>query len=96
MEFSLKKKIAIKKSIDITSMMPKAGRSNSLIAVGQKLFDLAGMGISSKGITFGNRGFMYSPIGKKWGASAWYGKQDKGMGFKGGDYDYGVQVSRSL
>ena len=82
--------------------MPKQTLTQSL---GQKLYDALGLKLSKEGVTFGEKGFAYSPISKKWEVSAWYEKQKPGVGFtgkefkrgfKGGDYNFGLKVGRKF
>ena len=68
----------------------------SIETIGQKLFNLAGISVSSKGMEFGGGGSINAPIGDKWGASAWYQKQDKGMGFNKSNYNFGFGLTKSF
>ena len=45
---------------------------------------------------FGEKGFVYSPISKKWEVSAWYKKQGEGKGFAGKDYNFGFSLGRKF
>tara|TARA_R100000789_G_scaffold31144_1_gene34647 strand:- start:583 stop:861 length:279 start_codon:yes stop_codon:yes gene_type:complete len=66
------------------------------MSLGQKLYDALGLKLSKEGVTFGEKGFAYSPISKKWEVSAWYKKKDEGKGFAGKDYNFGFSLGRKL
>ena len=86
----------LSKSVDFkpaSKLMPKQTLTQSL---GQKLYDALGLKISKEGITFGEKGFVYSPISKKWEVSAWYKKKDEGKGFAGKDYNFGLSLGRKF
>tara|TARA_Y100000034_G_scaffold123177_1_gene169605 strand:- start:220 stop:492 length:273 start_codon:yes stop_codon:yes gene_type:complete len=86
----------LSKSVDFkpaSKLMPKQTLTQSL---GQKLYDALGLKLSKEGITFGEKGFVYSPISKKWEVSAWYKKQGEGKGFAGKDYNFGFSLGRKF
>ena len=66
------------------------------VALGQKLYDALGMRLGKEGIKFGEQGFFFSPIKKKWEVSGWYKKQESGRGFDKGDYNFGFSLGRKL
>jgi hypothetical protein len=76
-----------------SKLMPRQTLTQSL---GQKMYDALGLKISKEGITFGEKGFFYSPISKKWEVSAWYKKKSEGRGFAGKGYNFGLKVGRKF
>ena len=74
----------------------KDAHPDQRVALGQKLYDALGMRLSKEGIDFGEQGFFFSPIKKKWEVSAWYKKQESGRGFNRGDYNFGFSLGRKL
>jgi hypothetical protein len=70
--------------------------TKSIETIGQKLYNLAGISISSKGMAFGKEGSINAPIGDKWGASGWYKKQNEGTGFNKSNYNFGFGLTRSF
>ena len=65
-------------------------------SLGQKLYDVLGIRLAKGGVTFGEKGYFYSPISKKWEVSGWYKKKEKGKGFAGKDYDFGFSLGRKF
>lgn len=89
----LLKKISSRALKTLTVGEPKKTLTASL---GQKLYDALGLKLGKEGIVFGEQGFFYSPISKKWEVSGWYGKKEKGKGFAGKDYDFGFSLGRKF
>ena len=84
----LSKKIGLRPS--------KEFQPSQRVALGQKLYDALGMRLGKEGIKFGEQGFFFSPIKKKWEVAGWYKKQESGKGFNKGDYDFGFSLGRKL
>jgi hypothetical protein len=66
----------------------------------QKLINLSGAEVGSKEgrpeLTYGKSGFISADIGKGWNVRGSYRKQQEGMGWGGGDYDYNIGISKEL